>query len=156
MTLGPGQVFSGKLNSENLPHGIGKLTQNDGTYVYVGEWEDGRRKGRGKLTDGNYVYMGFFENDKRQGWGMEEFVGDSEWAGDRFEGDFVNDVRHGVGQYTYENGDLFVGRYENGLREGIGKREVIDSYEYKGMFNDGRMEGWGIMKIAESGDVYEG
>ncbi len=87
---------------------------------------------------------------------MEEFLGDSEWAGDKFEGDFLEDVRNGAGQYFYENGDMYIGRYADGQREGIGKRIVMGSYEYSGEFKDGRMEGWGILKIEESGDIYEG
>ena len=84
ITLGDDQFCRGELNEAGDPHGIGQLTKNMGTYVYIGEWVSGKRKGRGKVTDGNYVYMGFFEDDKRHGWGMEDFVGDSEWAGDRF------------------------------------------------------------------------
>ena len=124
--------------------------------MYVGEWENGKRKGRGKLTDGNYIYMGYWEDDHRKGWGMEEFVGDSEWAGDKFEGMFDNDVRNGIGQYTYDNGDYYMGTYHDNDREGIGKKEILGLYEYMGEFKDDRMDGWGVLKFTESGDVYEG
>ena len=122
LILGEDQYYRGCVNEEGDPHGIGRLTKNAGNYVYIGEWVNGKRKGRGKVTDGNYVYMGFFENDRRQGWGMEDFVGDSEWAGDRFEGDFENDVRNGVGLYTHDNGDSYLGKYKDNVKEGIGRR----------------------------------
>lgn len=156
MVLEEGQQYSGNLGGNGLPHGIGKVTHSVKGYVYVGEWENGKRKGRGKLTDGDYTYMGFWEDDRRRGWGLETFSGDSEWAGDKFEGMFEDDVRNGIGQYTYENGDYYMGTYKNGEREGIGKKEIMGHFTYMGEFKDDRMEGWGVLYFDGSNDVYEG
>ena len=83
-------------------------------------------------------------------------MGDSEWAGDRFEGDFENDKRNGVGLYTYENGDSYLGRYMDNIKEGVGRKIEINRFEYSGEFKDGKLDGWGILKLDENGDVYEG
>ena len=41
-----------------------------GKYIFVGEWVNGKRKGRVKCVDGEYIYMGYWEDDQRHGWGI--------------------------------------------------------------------------------------
>lgn len=38
----------------------------------------------------------------------------------RYEGELINDVRHGYGVYYYPSGNIFIGQWENGLRNGKG------------------------------------
>ncbi len=49
----------------------------------------------------------------------------SQVAGSKYEGEYVNDLKHGNGKYTYANGDVYDGEWQNGLRDGKGR------YSYK-------------------------
>jgi len=59
-----GNVYVGQME-DGKKHGFGKLTWADGA-VYVGDWKDGKRDGEGKLTlaDGE-VYVGDWKDNKR-------------------------------------------------------------------------------------------
>ena len=49
-------------------------------------------------------YIGEFKNDLFNGKGKFIWGEQSEWAGDVYEGDFLNDNKHGEGIYTYSDG----------------------------------------------------
>jgi hypothetical protein len=44
--------------------------------------------------------------------------------GDRYEGDWINNVKEGKGKCYYVNGDVYEGEYKDNKRNGIGKFEV--------------------------------
>ena len=41
-------------------------------------------------------------------------------TGGKYEGEYVNDVKHGQGKYTYPNGDVYIGEWKEGVRHGKG------------------------------------
>ncbi len=43
-----------------------------------------------------------------------------------YQGDWVNDNRHGEGQLTYPNGEKYVGQWRMGHREGEGEAKYAD------------------------------
>jgi len=83
-------VFCGKLNNRGEFHGIGK---------YLGRF-------------GNY-YVGEFNNGKKWGACIEQ-----SW-GTRFEGNYVDNKRAGIGRETYKDGDYSVGNYIDDKRDGV-------------------------------------
>tara|TARA_Y100001934_G_scaffold229829_1_gene277085 strand:+ start:1319 stop:1774 length:456 start_codon:yes stop_codon:yes gene_type:complete len=78
--------------------------------TYVGEWEDGKKHGRGTYTwaDGER-YEGRWVSDTKSG------VGAYFWNnGDRYEGEFVDGVYHGEGTFTYASGRSITGEWDAG------------------------------------------
>lgn len=86
--------------------GYGVLTCPDETYQ--GTFVKGRRHGWGVLTNKLFVHEGAFENDMMQGHGVRTFrVGDGLGVGDRVEGTFQNNERHGQSTLTLEDGSVY-------------------------------------------------
>ena len=72
--------------------------------VYVGEWIDGKRHGKGsyvhKVTESaSDLYVGDFKEDKKDGVGLYTFT-----DGVRYYGLFKNDKMHGQGRFIYLDG----------------------------------------------------
>ena len=57
--------------------------------------------------------------------------------GDKYEGDFVNDVRSGDGKYIWANGDTYEGEFYNNLMHGWGKYTWAEGRIYTGVFENG-------------------
>jgi hypothetical protein len=41
--------------------------------------------------------------------------------GELYEGDYVNDLKHGFGKYTFSDGKIYEGEWKNGNWDGKGK-----------------------------------
>ena len=66
---------------------------------------------RFKPSNGGY----FDKNNYRQGKFIYEYIG-----GDKYVGEYKDDIRHGNGTYLHANGDKYVGEYKNGAKHGQG------------------------------------
>jgi hypothetical protein len=98
---------------------------------YVGGCRDGKAEGPG-TAKGSAVYTGEFREGKKHGRGVKT------WAwGDRYEGDFLNDAKHGVGRYSW------------------GARSAFAGDRYEGGFESDKRNGYGVYVWA-SGDAYAG
>ena len=63
--------------------------------------------------------------------------------GDKYEGDFVDDKKHGKGVYVYANGDKYEGDWLDGKKHGKGVITFADGNKYEGDFVDGKFHGKG-------------
>lgn len=97
----------GMVNDEYSGHGVLTFANKSVSYVYEGDFANGMKNGKGKMTysDGK-VYEGYFENDKKNGQGRMDYNEES-----FFEGTFKNDLRE-KGLYRFENGAEFNGTFE--------------------------------------------
>ena len=106
------------VEEEPLPEN-GTDTFNLGAAKYEGEWkrfESGiKRHGKGTFT-------------------TEEFV---------YEGDFEEDLFHGEGTLTYQEGTSYIGEFMRGQMTGHGEMTFLDGSRYKGQWRNGRMHGIG-------------
>lgn len=57
--------------------------------------------------------------------------------GDRYEGEFKECLKHGLGTERFINGDVYVGNYEHGKPEGYGEYYWVNGNSYKGYFVNG-------------------
>lgn len=84
------------------------------------------RQGKGKYvfkpldeTEGNELsgglYDGDFVDNKKHGTGTKTFP-----DGSKYVGSFVDDAIHGEGEYTYVSGDIYRGQFEKGKKQGNG------------------------------------
>ena len=79
---------------------------------------------------------------------------------DRYEGDFKDGLREGVGTYTYfkEEGpqNKYEGEWLQNKKHGIGKMIYGGVGEYFGRFENGKRHGEGVFKYKKNGNVYSG
>lgn len=128
-----GQYMLGKR------HGYGQMVYNDGA-VYAGHW-------RNDLCDGDGVYIGVtgemqvgnFREDYLNGVAKINFPN-----GDVYEGQCLNNVRHGEGTYTWkENSSTYAGEWKDGVRHGKGTYIWADNANFDGSFENGVLHGRG-------------
>jgi len=105
------------------------FTQNA---IYVGNWVQGIRSGRGTYWNGkDNLYIGQWKDDKRNGTGSYFFKlpqwNENEhsefWLKENTEnysGDFVDDFYHGQGTYRWPGGQKFVGGFFANDKHGYG------------------------------------
>eukprot|EP00942_MAST-04A_sp_MAST-4A-sp1_P003467 g3467.t1 len=125
-------------------------TTTDGD-VYVGEYKNGIRDGKGTYTYGSgSVYVGDFKDGKSHGKGTYTYD-----SGHVYVGEFKDDKRHGKGTCTHPDGTVYVGEYIGGKMHGKGTYTYASGNVYDGDFKDGMMHGKGTMTYADGG-VYVG
>lgn len=125
--------------------GYGKIYYQNGSR-YEGEFDDGYRHGKGIMyyTNGNF-YDGEWKNNCKNGWGTMNWKNccqkyEGTWKHDmpngfgsylwllnnsehsflrnRYEGNFVNGTRQGLGTYYYANGSKYEGDWNDNIKEG--------------------------------------
>ena len=96
-----------------------------------------------------------FKNDKRNGQGTYIFGPNSEWAGDRYVGEYKDNKKHGQGTYSYASGAKYIGMFKDEKINGQGTFTWADGEKYVGMFKDDKMHGQGTYTYAD-GTVEEG
>ena len=103
-----------------LEQGKGFFCDYDKENIYIGEYLNGERNGKGKeYWKGNLIFEGEYLNGKRNGKGKEYFDDKLE-----FEGEYLNGKRKGKGKDYYYDGTLsFEGKY-------------LDNERWKGILYD--------------------
>jgi hypothetical protein len=76
--------------------------------------------------------------------------------GNIYEGEFLNNKKHGLGKQIFANGDVYEGHWENGLMEGKGKLTMSSGDIYVGLFSKGLKHGKGTLTFKATQDIYDG
>uniref|UniRef100_A0A8C1K9T5 Ankyrin repeat and MYND domain containing 1 n=1 Tax=Cyprinus carpio TaxID=7962 RepID=A0A8C1K9T5_CYPCA len=90
------------------------------------------------------------EREQALMWGRESFCkrnghGIQEWPdGCKYEGEFVNKLKHGPGVFTWPSGEFFKGSFFKDYRHGKGLYSWPNGAKYTGKFYLNRKEGYGI------------
>lgn len=96
------------------------------------------------------VYEGDLIDDRRHGRGKLKMSN-----GDMYDGEFQNDYQHGYGILYFAQGGKYTGSWANGKYHGRGKHEFASGDTYDGHYADGEMQGEGKF-IYANGDKYVG
>jgi len=165
-----GDFYEGRLTRDLKYTGKGKLYFRNGDY-YEGDFVEGKREGRGKLTlrgSSGSQYTGQFKED--QAWGEGLFL---DAHGNSFQttptkGFFYNRMLHGHGKAKFCNDDVYVGEFKDGSPSGEGEMSyqniesmvvegmVGDEGKYVGSWKMGRKEGFGVMTWGSDKAEYRG
>jgi hypothetical protein len=95
-------------------------------------------------------YEGNMMDDKRHGYGTMRF-----FNGNSYSGQWVNDQFHGVGEYSWADGRTFKGQFERDKIHGKGIAHWPDGRHYEGDWIADLADGHGILTIADH-RVFEG
>jgi len=119
--------------------------------IYFGEIINAKRHGKGVMlyTDGR-TYEGEWENDLKHGVGVEVLANSN-----RYEGEFLNGKPEGSGAFYWANGEFYEGDWKNGLKHGSGMWKGTKGESYTGEWKNGKADGYGVHKW-RNGDKYEG
>jgi len=106
---------------------------------YVGSWKNGKMEGHGVInhTNSNTYYKEFEKGDPINTNGKEEGICIYS-NGDRYKGEFENDLEDGQGKKEYSNGDKYVGGWKEGKMHGQGTLKESNGIISKGEFVDGQ------------------
>ncbi|CAM4657343.1 unnamed protein product [Leuciscus chuanchicus] len=92
---------------------------------------------------------------KDSSWKRNEH-GIQEWPdGCKYEGGFVNNLKHGTGVFTWTNGEFYKGSFFKDYRHGKGMYSWPDGSKYTGNFYLNRKEGYGV-QVFPDGSTFEG
>lgn len=80
-------------------------------------------------------------------------------SGERYQGEWHGNKKHGKGTVVYKNGDKYEGAWENDMRHGLGSlwiyRDGKYQVRYNGEWRDDQPMGQGTL-FEDNGDTYEG
>lgn len=139
-----GKIVIGEYR-DGIPHGIVAIdfTDDETTDLnqYVGKVDkDGLFQGIGHISwkDGA-TYDGDFEGNKRHGYGI--------WRMGKhvYQGEFKDDLRHGLATVRFEDGGIYKGEYKNDSCCGFGVLLFPNGKKYEGQFKDNHPCGFGTI-----------
>jgi hypothetical protein len=124
LSWGFGDLFDeyfGEINPlTQQPHGYGIRFYSDGS-IYIGYWENGQRH---SITEKSL-------------WTRPD--------GFHYEGNWMNDIKHGYGISRYPNHSSYEGEFAKGYEHGKGVMMTADNQRYEGKFRFGKKDGPGIL-----------
>ena len=141
--------YKGEFKND-LPEGKGTFEDFENYYKYEGEWNMGKKSGRGILefSDGT-KYEGDFKNDLYDGNGIITFNN-----GNIYEGEFVEGSIKGKGKFIWNDGKKYDGDYDDFMKNGSGKFYWNDKKYYEGQWLNNKQHGQGT--IHNEGNEIEG
>ncbi|XP_008292890.1 ankyrin repeat and MYND domain-containing protein 1 [Stegastes partitus] len=89
-------------------------------------------------------------SEKRQGLGVQEWL-----DGSRYEGEFVNGLKHGRGRYTWINGESYEGSFYKDYKHGDALYCWPTGHKFIGKFYLNRKEGYG-QQVFPDGATFHG
>lgn len=127
--------------TKGIPDGQVRITYSSGN-IYEGMVKAGKLNGQGKL-----IYV---DGSKKSG-----TIGPQKIAFAYYEGEFVNNMREGVGITYYKNGEKLEGQWEKDLFNGYGTATEENGLKYTGNWKSGNYNGQGRLDYAD-GSFYVG
>ena len=154
-----GYFINGKINGKGMKKNLQE-------YTYIGDFYLGMKEGFGKEENKKIIYEGEFHKDLKSGNGVcffkllgEKYKGEFdnnlingkgfyEWKnGNSFEGSFINGKMNGIGLFLWKDGSRYYGNYKNNIKEGKGKFTWPNGKCFEGNFVNGKPNGRGILTV---------
>ena len=128
-------IYNGEIKAMKK-EGKGIEIKKDNTYT--GQFKNDLKHGKGKLTynNGKSFYEGDFLNGKITGYGFYQYEENQTYEGELLEGQ-----RNGKGLFKWKDGTEYEGNYVNNLREGFGEYRTKTGNKYRGIFKAGKKQG---------------
>ena len=126
------QVFEGKYENGKL-NGKGAYKYKDN--LYVGDFINNIREGKGVLINNRFRYKGQFNEGKINGYGKIVFLENKEGNGE-YEGFFKDNNIEGKGIMKWKNGNIYEGDMKNGKMNGFGKFTPYQGFPIEGIFRN--------------------
>ncbi|XP_008404500.1 ankyrin repeat and MYND domain-containing protein 1 isoform X2 [Poecilia reticulata] len=104
--------------------------------------------GEGGSRGGSRVAV--FGEVKREGFGVQEWP-----DGSKYEGEFLDDFKHGKGRYSWKNGELYEGFFYKDFKHGVGAYSWPSGHKFIGKFYLNRKEGYGCLNYP-GGAIFQG
>ena len=145
-----GIYYEGIFNDNLKLEGSGKKISLNNS-VYIGDFNNGLKEGKGNEETNEHIYEGNFKNDKKNGYGKIYY----KEMKDHYEGEFEDNKITGNGKYFWYNGEIYEGKLVNGKMHGKGIYTWPDGGKYEGDYIDNTKEGNGIFKWP-NGKIFEG
>ena len=125
------------LTAQNQPCKVWNPNPKPGeTVTWSGGCIDGQASGSGRLVwRGSYgqdTYVGQYQGGKRHGRGIFKW-----FSGARYEGEWRNGRRNGRGTEAWSDGSRYVGDYKNGKPHGYGTYTASDGRVFQGIWSYG-------------------
>ena len=148
------KTYKGEFKN-NLFEGEGEITSENG-YYFKGKFLGGLRHGDNCIEkkEGIREYKGSFKRDKMNGKGVYYWYS-GENNGDKYEGEFVDDIMEGKGTLQYKNGTRYIGEFLHGVKHGIGKEIYFEGGYFDGKFKEGKKDGEGTF-VDDKGRQFKG
>ncbi|KAM3139631.1 hypothetical protein pb186bvf_008276 [Paramecium bursaria] len=115
---------------------------------YQGKLDKGSKTGNGRLYDIEYLYEGQFEDDLKHGLGRQIYR-----DGTMYQGSFIKDTIQGKGALNLHD-YYYKGEFLDGKQNGFGHEETTE-FTYDGSFKLGVKEGYGEL-VFKTGNKYLG
>ena len=144
-----GVIFVGLFNKFGL-NGKGLRYNKDINHIYKGDFFNSLRHGYGKDYRNGAKYEGQFLENKKHGKGKIEFE-----TGDTYEGDFKDNKFNGYGHYKWaKTGYEYIGNYSNGKFHGEGLYKWKENEYYNGEYINGVKEGEGEISYSDGNKFF--
>ena len=96
-------------------------------------------------------YEGEWKNNLLHGIGIES------WAdGSHYEGQYRDDLKHGKGKISWADGFRYEGKWKNDHPHGLGIKTLPDGKIFEGKFKNGKAHGYGYLKSSEGEIINKG
>ncbi|KAM4549411.1 ankyrin repeat and MYND domain-containing protein 1 isoform 2-T2 [Odontesthes bonariensis] len=122
-------------------------TTCEGVAVTAGR-EGGPEPVAGRRCSGNVVAQ--VGEERRQRLGVQEWP-----DGSKYDGEFVNGLKHGKGRYSWKNGEYYEGSFYKDYKHGDGLYCWATGHKFIGKFYLNRKEGYG-QQIFPDGATFQG
>ncbi|XP_072244878.1 ankyrin repeat and MYND domain-containing protein 1 [Leuresthes tenuis] len=110
--------------------------------------EGGPKSGAGGRCSGKVVAQ--VGEERREGLGVQEWP-----DGSKYDGEFVNGLKHGKGRYSWKNGEYYEGSFYKDYKHGDGLYCWLTGHKFIGKFYLNRKEGYG-QQIFPDGATFQG
>ena len=129
---------------------MGPIELLDGS-VYIGQWKNGKRYGKGQLMTPAGVLLEGYWNSGLHLHGRHIYA-----SGDWYEGGFCHMKREGQGHFqSFDLKLAYTGTWESGLKHGRGQELLADGSVYTGDFVRDKKNGSGVFKWPNK-EYYQG